>query len=88
MFSAIPCIDPYQSSCGLSSEITITSEHGYAGNRILEAMRSGGRYGDPIFRELRGAVPEDASTMLDFGAGAGVFLEKFQAIHCRRGRAG
>ena len=54
--------------------------HGYSGNRILEAMRSGMRYGEAIFTELRGAVPEDASTILDFGAGAGFFLEKFRAI--------
>jgi 2-polyprenyl-3-methyl-5-hydroxy-6-metoxy-1,4-benzoquinol methylase len=60
--------------------MTITSNHGYAGNRILEAMRSGVRYGEAIFRELRGAVPEDASTILDFGAGAGFFPEKFQTI--------
>src|SRR5262249_53638990 len=60
--------------------MTISSEQGYAGNRILEAMRSGVRFGETIFTELRGAVPKDASTILDFGAGAGFFLEKFHAI--------
>jgi SAM-dependent methyltransferase len=60
--------------------MTITSKQGYAGNRILEAMRSGVRYGEAIFTELRGAIPDDACTILDFGAGAGFFLEKFHAI--------
>ena len=60
--------------------MTIASKQGYAGNRILEAMRSGMRYGEAIFTELRGAIPDDASTILDFGAGAGFFLEKFHAI--------
>jgi SAM-dependent methyltransferase len=60
--------------------MTITSKQGYAGNRILEAMRSGVRYGEALFTELRGAIPDDACTILDFGAGAGFFLEKFHAI--------
>ncbi len=60
--------------------MTKTSKQGYAGNRILEAMRSGVRYGEAIFTELRGAIPEDACTILDFGAGAGFFLEKLRAI--------
>jgi SAM-dependent methyltransferase len=60
--------------------MTITSEQGYAGNRILEVMRSAAQYGEAIFTELRGAIPEDTSTILDFGAGAGFFLEKFHAI--------
>ena len=59
--------------------MTIASKQGYAGKRILEVMRSGVRYGEAIFEELRGAVPGDASTILDFGAGAGFFLEKFHA---------
>jgi SAM-dependent methyltransferase len=60
--------------------MTITPKQGYAGNRILEAMRSGGRYGEAIFTELRNAIPADASEILDFGAGAGFFLEKFHTI--------
>jgi SAM-dependent methyltransferase/putative flippase GtrA len=64
----------------LDGEMTITPKQGYAGNRILEAMRSGVRYGEAIFRELRAAVPEDTYTILDFGAGTGFFLEKFHAI--------
>jgi SAM-dependent methyltransferase len=60
--------------------MTITSKEGYAGNRILEAMRNGVRYGEAIFTELHSAVPEDASEILDFGAGAGFFLKKFHRI--------
>jgi SAM-dependent methyltransferase len=60
--------------------MTITSKQSYAGTRILEAMRSGVRYGEAIFTELHGAIPDDVCTILDFGAGAGFFLEKFHAI--------
>jgi SAM-dependent methyltransferase len=60
--------------------MTTASKQGYAGNRILEAMRSGVRYGEAIFTELRGAIPDDACTILELGAGAGFFLEKFHAI--------
>jgi SAM-dependent methyltransferase len=60
--------------------MTVISKHGYAGGRILEAMRAGLRYGEAIFTELRDAVPDDACTILDFGAGAGFFLKKFHAI--------
>ena len=61
-------------------EMTVTSKQGYVGNRILEAMRSGVRYGEAIFTELRRAIPDDACTILDFGAGTGIFLEKFHAM--------
>ena len=60
--------------------MTITSKQSYAGTRILEAMRSGVRYGEAIFTELRSTVPDDACTILDFGAGTGFFLRKFHAI--------
>jgi SAM-dependent methyltransferase len=60
--------------------MAVTSKQGYAGNRILEAMRSGVRYGEAIFTELCSAVPDDARTILDFGAGAGFFLEKFHVL--------
>jgi hypothetical protein len=43
-------------------------------------MRSGARYGEAIFMELRSAIPADASEILDLGAGAGFFLEKFHTI--------
>ena len=57
--------------------MTITSKQGYTGNRILEAMGSGVRYGEAIFTVLCGAIPDDTRTILDFGAGAGFCLEKF-----------
>jgi hypothetical protein len=43
-------------------------------------MRSGARYGEAIFTELRSAIPADASEILDLRAGAGFFLEKFHTI--------
>jgi SAM-dependent methyltransferase len=60
--------------------MSTTSGQSHTGNRILEVMRSGVRYGEAIFTELRRAMPEDTSTILDFGAGAGFFLEKFDAV--------
>jgi SAM-dependent methyltransferase len=86
-----PYTNLYQSCCGgipapsktrphHDDAMTITSKQGYAGNRILEAMRSGVRYGEAIFTDLRSAIPGDASSILDFGSGAGFFLEKFHAI--------
>jgi SAM-dependent methyltransferase len=51
----------------------------YSGTRILEAMRVGVRYGEAIFPELRRAMPGNAQTILDFGAGSGFFAEKFYA---------
>jgi len=59
--------------------MTKTSEQGYAGKRILEAMRSAVRYGEAVFQELRRAAPQSGSTILDFGAGDGFFLEKFHS---------
>ena len=56
------------------------SSQAYSGTRILDAMHSGVRYGEAVFTELRGALPSDASKILDFGAGAGFFLNKFGAI--------
>jgi hypothetical protein len=38
-------------------------------------MRSGARYGEAIFTELRSTIPADASEI-----GAGFFLEKFHTI--------
>lgn len=49
----------------------------YAGHRILEAMRGAQRYAQEIYRQIRRAHPEAAGPVLDFGAGDGVFAEKF-----------
>jgi SAM-dependent methyltransferase len=47
----------------------------YAGARILEAMRSAPRYADAIFGNL--ACLAKDGPLLDFGAGDGVFAERF-----------
>jgi SAM-dependent methyltransferase len=62
------------------AKMSIASEQGYAGKRLLEANRSAVRFGEAIFAELCSAIPDDACSILDFGAGDGFFLEKFQAI--------
>jgi SAM-dependent methyltransferase len=49
----------------------------YAGHRILEAMRSAPRYADAVYSEIRAVAPLRGAAMLDFGAGDGVFFEKF-----------
>lgn len=49
----------------------------YPGHRILAAMRSAPRYADAIFRLLRAAVPPGSSRILDFGAGDGMYAERF-----------
>lgn len=59
--------------------MTQTTEQGYAGTRVLEAMRGAAQYGEAIFQELRTAAPKTKSTILDFGAGDGFFLEKFHS---------
>jgi SAM-dependent methyltransferase len=59
--------------------MTKTTEQGYAGKRILEAMRSAVRYGEAVFQELRRAAPEGGAAILDFEAGDGFFLEKFHS---------
>ena len=59
--------------------MTIGSDQLYAGKRILEAMKSGVRYGNAIFDEVCNALPPDARAILDFGAGAGIFADKFRS---------
>jgi SAM-dependent methyltransferase len=59
--------------------MTSNPEQAYAGKRVLEAMRSAVRYGEAVFQELRRVAPQSGSTILDFGAGDGFFLEKFHS---------
>lgn len=57
----------------------MTTAAPYSGTRILEAMRSGARYGEAIFEDISAAMPSGISSVLDFGAGSGFFVEKFRA---------
>jgi SAM-dependent methyltransferase len=59
--------------------MTKPPEQGYAGKRVLEAMRSAVRYGEAVFQEVRRTAPQSGSAILDFGAGDGFFLEKFHS---------
>ena len=54
-----------------------TAASGYEGHRILEAMRSAPRYAEAIYLHIRSAYNEKAPAVLDFGAGDGVFVDKF-----------
>src|SRR5262249_42480852 len=49
----------------------------YAGKRILEAMHSAPRYADAVYSMARTACGNVNGTILDFGAGDGVFVDKF-----------
>ena len=49
----------------------------YAGHRVLEAMRSAPRYADEVYAKVRTACRLAAGPILDFGAGDGMFAEKF-----------
>jgi putative flippase GtrA len=57
-----------------SKQSDITS---YTGHRILKAMRSAPRYANEIYFQLRSAIPPKVGPILDFGAGDGLFAEKF-----------
>ncbi|MES2472470.1 MAG: class I SAM-dependent methyltransferase [Pseudomonadota bacterium] len=59
--------------------MTSPGDQVYSGVRILEAMRSGTRYGEAVFNDILRAMPQGASSILDFGAGSGFFAEKFDA---------
>ena len=59
--------------------MTVPAEQAYSGVRILEAMRSGTRYGNAVFDQILKATPAGALSILDFGAGSGFFVEKFNA---------
>ena len=50
---------------------------GYAGHRILEAMRTAPRYTDAVYAHARSALSSNEGPILDFGAGDGTFVERF-----------
>ena len=50
---------------------------GYAGHRILEAMRNAPRYANSIYAHIRAALTSAEEPILDFGAGDGTFVERF-----------
>jgi SAM-dependent methyltransferase len=49
----------------------------YTGHRILEAMRSAPRYASAIYARAKFACAKSESPILEFGAGDGVFVERF-----------
>jgi SAM-dependent methyltransferase len=50
----------------------------YVGRRILEAMHHAVRYADTVFHVVQGAMPPSSRKVLDFGAGDGLFVERFR----------
>jgi SAM-dependent methyltransferase len=55
----------------------LTSEDSYQGRRILQAMHQGERYAAEIYRQIRRIPLEADALVLDFGAGDGLFCDKF-----------
>jgi SAM-dependent methyltransferase len=58
----------------------------YAGHRILEAMRSASAYVNEIYSMAQAAAGRGSGVILEFGAGDGVFVERFlkdgRAVAC------
>lgn len=69
---------PVATATGGASKVTTpTDGSGYAGHRILEAMRSAPRYADAVYAHTRAAFSSVEGPILDFGAGDGAFVERF-----------
>ncbi len=58
----------------------IPSEYAAEGHRFLEAMRGATRYANAIFAQIAAVAPPVGAQILDFGAGDGVFFEKFDRL--------
>lgn len=52
----------------------------YVGQRILEAMHHAVRYADTVFQVVQRAMPPASRKALDFGAGDGLFVERFRRL--------
>jgi putative flippase GtrA/SAM-dependent methyltransferase len=65
---SVPVVSTFKTQSDLSN---------YAGHRVLEAMRSAPRYADEVYAQVRSACQPVAGPILDFGAGDGMFAEKF-----------
>jgi SAM-dependent methyltransferase len=50
----------------------------YSGHRVLEAMRSAPRYLDAVYGMAKLQATASSGPILDFGAGDGAFVERFQ----------
>ncbi len=61
----------------------MSEQQPYSGRRILEAMHSAVRYGEAVFAKVCTAMPPGSARVLDFGAGDGFFVKKFQERHVR-----
>jgi SAM-dependent methyltransferase len=58
-----------------------STDYGAGGYRILEAMRGATRYASAVHEAILDAAPKyGVGAILDFGAGDGVFVEKFDAL--------
>jgi SAM-dependent methyltransferase len=58
----------------------VPSRYAAKGHRFLEAMRGANRYANAVFAEIEAVAPPVGARILDFGAGDGVFFEKFDAL--------
>jgi len=75
--SRFPALSNMRSVPMASTVKTQSDLSNYVGRRILEAMRSAPRYADEVYAQVRFACRSVAGPILDFGAGDGVFAEKF-----------
>jgi SAM-dependent methyltransferase len=75
--SRFPALSSIRSAPVVSTFSTQSSSSTYAGHRVLEAMRSAPRYADEVYAQVRSACHQFAGPILDFGAGDGMFAEKF-----------
>jgi len=50
----------------------------YSGQRILEAMHKAVKYSDAVHAIIERAIPKDSNGVLEFGAGDGAYLKRFE----------
>jgi putative flippase GtrA/SAM-dependent methyltransferase len=77
IFSREPRFAPISTLLGKRELLSKRDAHGYAGHRILQAMRCAPHYAEAIYAYARFASPSGKGPILDFGAGDGAFAERF-----------
>jgi len=55
------------------------SQESYSGRRILEAMHEAVKYSDAVQAIIETAIPRGVREILEFGAGDGAFVKRFEA---------
>jgi SAM-dependent methyltransferase len=55
------------------------NDEAYTGRRILEAMHKAVKYSDAVQTMIETAIPKGVGKLLEFGAGDGAFVKRFEA---------